>query len=106
MRPAARFIENSAADNRIYKQDWKNHLSLGGDTELCATGGAVHVVLDEADKMLGLGLRPQLDRLREALLPEQPVVNGERTKGENPRRRPQVCGLPFKPSRARFLCCK
>lgn len=31
--------------------------------------GVAYVVLDEADKMLGLGFQPQLDRLRALLLP-------------------------------------
>lgn len=33
----------------------------------------MYVVLDEADKMLSLGLEPQLERLRAALLPNTPA---------------------------------
>ena len=33
----------------------------------------MYVVLDEADKMLSLGLEPQLERLRAALLPNSPA---------------------------------
>lgn len=44
-----------------------------------------YLVLDEADKMLSLGLRPQLDRIRDLVFPEQ------QTKGASAKMlRPQV----------------
>ena len=45
------------------------------------------MVLDEADKMLSLGLKPQLDRLRALLLPP-PAAEGAPEPGA--RARPQV----------------
>lgn len=49
------------------------------------------MVLDEADKMLSLGLRPQLERLRALLLPP-PAAEGAETRApeRGARARPQV----------------
>ena len=58
-----------------------------------SAGGVAYLVLDEADKMLAAGLRPQLDRIR-SLLP-----SGEGTAC----RRPQV-GLPAKRRNTRNKC--
>lgn len=52
-----------------------------------SAGGVAHVVLDEADKMLSLGLKPQLDRLHALLLPP-PAPGGAPEPGA--RARPQV----------------
>ncbi|BDA50781.1 probable DEAD-box ATP-dependent RNA helicase 20 [Coccomyxa sp. Obi] len=43
-----------------------------------------YLVLDEADKMLSLGLRPQLDRIREFVLPEQ-SDNKSKAKTQRPQ---------------------
>ncbi|KAK9820851.1 hypothetical protein WJX81_002280 [Elliptochloris bilobata] len=76
-------------------------LDLADDSEI-DLGGVAHVVLDEADKMLSLGLEPQLERLRALLLPEGSAsaraddegaerrAAGEAAGGPGARERPQV----------------
>lgn len=61
----------------------------------CAAEHVKYVVLDEADKMLSLGLQPQLKRIRSLLIPrksksiEQEGV-GNLVKPHTRRKRPQV----------------
>ncbi len=60
--------------------------------------GVKYVVLDEADKMLSLGLEPQLKRLRRLLVPSKSAAKFAGPLLAAPlRSRPQVC--PFCP------CC-
>lgn len=56
---------------------------------LALNAGAVEIAaLDEADKMLTFGFKPQLDRLRDILLP--PLTGKLSTTGANAKKRPQV----------------
>ena len=60
----------------------------------CVADSVRYVVLDEADKMLGLGLQPQLERLRKQLLPLKRQA-GQQLPGPirnrpSARKRPQV----------------
>ncbi|GAB4823853.1 hypothetical protein N2152v2_010899 [Parachlorella kessleri] len=73
-------------------------LDLVDDGSL-SLGAVRYVVLDEADKMLGMGFQPQVDRLKALLLPP-PVVaasaeqegGGMASKAKGGQRaRPQVC---------------
>lgn len=48
-----------------------------------------YLVLDEADKMLSLGLQPQLEAIRAAVLQQEPAKNGTKKKA-SARPRPQV----------------
>lgn len=61
----------------------------------------MYVVLDEADKMLSLGLEPQLERLRAALLPNTPVsASPGHAPGAGPDQQqaePRVDGAAMRP---------
>lgn len=60
----------------------------------CAAEHVKYVVLDEADKMLSLGLRPQLKRIRSLLIPRKSKFTqegvGNLVKPHTRRKRPQV----------------
>ena len=54
-----------------------------------------YLVLDEADKMLSLGLQPQLKRIRSLVLPRKQKADqegiGVLVKPQTKQKRPQVC---------------
>ena len=73
------------------------HANSVGQQEIHVSLGAEHVqyvVLDEADKMLSLGLQPQLKRIRALVIPRKPKAlqqgAGVLVKPHTRRRRPQV----------------
>lgn len=81
------------------------HANSVDQQETCVCLGAEHVqyvVLDEADKMLSLGLQPQLKRIRALVIPRKPKPlqqgAGVLVKPHTRRRRPQVSHLSTVPA--------
>lgn len=73
--------------------------ALDAQETLCIAEQVKYVVLDEADKMLSLGLQPQLKRLRTLLVPAKKSRQEEEGAGvlvrpHTRRKRPQVLSQP------------
>lgn len=78
----------------------------------CAAEHVKYVVLDEADKMLSLGLHPQLKRIRSLLIPRKSKSTqqegvGNLVKPHTRRKRPQVltCIQTWSLKHGHNLCC-
>lgn len=66
------------------------------------------MVLDEADKMLGLGFQPQLQRLHEMVMPKQAAEPVKAAKGAKKRKAAEVeAGGRQRPQvRGRWCACE